>query len=75
VDALKLETFIDHFISTLGLGGGYNMLVVNPKWTASRPKYGYRAGFSGWEIEVMQGQQQRISRLLVSGGGGVGGCG
>lgn len=64
-----MEAFIDHFIASLGLGGQYSLLVVNPKWTPSRPKYGYRAGFSQWEITVMQQHTTSIARFLVRPGG------
>lgn len=42
VDAVKMEAFIDHFITNLGLDTAYTMLVINPTWTPSEPIYGYR---------------------------------
>lgn len=53
VDALKLEPFVDSFIGSLGLEKGYTMLVLNPKWSASLPSYGYRIGFSEFELRVL----------------------
>lgn len=53
VDALKLEPFIDSFIGALGLNRAYTMLVLNPKWSASLPAYGYRIGFSEYELRLL----------------------
>eukprot|EP00879_Flechtneria_rotunda_P012231 GHRR01012773.1.p1 GENE.GHRR01012773.1~~GHRR01012773.1.p1 ORF type:complete len:1051 (+),score=372.66 GHRR01012773.1:153-3305(+) len=56
VDALKLEPFIDSFITALGLDRGYTVLVVNPKWSASLPSYAYRLGFSDYELQLLNQQ-------------------
>lgn len=53
VDALKLEPFVDSFIGALGLNRAYTMLVLNPKWSASLPAYGYRIGFSEYELRIL----------------------
>ncbi|KAF6255218.1 hypothetical protein COO60DRAFT_237950 [Scenedesmus sp. NREL 46B-D3] len=53
VDALKLEPFVDSFIGALGLSRAYTMLVLNPKWSASLPAYGYRIGFSELELHLL----------------------
>jgi hypothetical protein len=53
VDALKLEPFVDSFIGALGLNRAYTMLVLNPKWSASLPAYGYRIGFSEYELRLL----------------------
>lgn len=56
VDALKMEAFIDSFVEGLGLDQGYTMIVVNPKWSAQLASYGFRAGFSNDELEMLQRQ-------------------
>lgn len=53
VDALKFEPFVDSFIHALGLDKSYTLLVLNPKWSASLPSYGYRAGFSEHELRLL----------------------
>eukprot|EP00879_Flechtneria_rotunda_P026397 GHRR01028144.1.p1 GENE.GHRR01028144.1~~GHRR01028144.1.p1 ORF type:complete len:283 (+),score=46.69 GHRR01028144.1:1122-1970(+) len=60
VDALKLEPFIDSFITALGLDRGYTVLVVNPKWSASLPSYAYRLGFSDYELQLLNQQVRNI---------------
>jgi hypothetical protein len=60
VDALKLEAFIDSFISALGLDRGYTLVAVNPKASDQLAAYGFRAGFSAAEVEHI--------RELVGGG-------
>lgn len=55
VDALKMEAFIDSFISYLRLGSGYTIMVLNPKWSPSLPAYAYRIGFSERELELLSG--------------------
>lgn len=63
VDALKLEPFVDSFIRALGLNRAYTMLVLNPKWSASLPAYGYRIGFSEYELRMMN---ENVSGHLAS---------
>lgn len=53
---LKMEPFIDSFIEGLGLDTGYSLLVVNPKWSSSLSSYGFRAGYSIDEINLLQAQ-------------------
>lgn len=53
VDALKFEPFVDSFIAALGLDKSYTLLVLNPKWSASLPSYGYRIGFSEHELRLL----------------------
>lgn len=56
VDALKMEEFVDSFISALGLDRSYTLLVINPKWSPSLPSYTYRIGFSEAELRLLHEQ-------------------
>ena len=77
VDASKMEAFIDHFVTSIGLSEQYTMLVINPTWSVSEPKYGYRQGVSQKELDhiALLGVDS-IRSLLVSvqGCGGVSRC-
>jgi hypothetical protein len=43
---MKMEAFVEGFLSSIGLAAGYTVVVANPRWSAMLPAYGYRMGFS-----------------------------
>lgn len=53
VDAVKMERFVDNFIKSLGFSEQYSILVLNPRWSPTRPKYGYRTGLSAQEVAFL----------------------
>lgn len=68
VDASKMEAFVDHFVSGLGLEGSYSMIVINPTWHVDEPVYGYRMGVSAEELQVLKGQADRLRTVMVGHG-------
>lgn len=42
VDAALMEEFVSDFLYATGLHMSYSVIVMNPKWDPTRPKYGYR---------------------------------
>ena len=41
-----MEHFVDVFLGFLGLSSSYSILVINPTWSPTEPRYGYRKGIS-----------------------------
>ncbi|GBF97200.1 hypothetical protein Rsub_10061 [Raphidocelis subcapitata] len=66
VDALKMEPFVDSLLEGLGIGpSGYALVVANPQ----RPDhhgYGFRAGFSSEEVEMLQEEVEALRSLPLS---------
>ena len=69
VDMLKMEPFIDSLVEGLGLDQGYTAIVVNPKWSSSLSSYGFRAGFSADEVNMLREQARTCG---AKGGGDAG---
>lgn len=53
VDALKMEPFVSSLLEGLGVGEGYAVVVANPH-RSGQSGYGFRAGFSSEEVEMLQ---------------------
>ncbi|KAG1658750.1 hypothetical protein FOA52_000863 [Chlamydomonas sp. UWO 241] len=68
VDAVKMEAFVDHFVTSLGLSSHYTLVVLNPSWSSSEAAYGYRAGLSQSEIDVVVREKAEVMRLLQTTG-------
>jgi hypothetical protein len=60
---MKMESFMDGFLNSLGLQNTYSLVVLNPKWSASMPAYGYRMGFSELEVKLLAQQLQQLRQL------------
>ena len=59
VDASKMESFVDHFITSLGFKRKYTILILNPTWSTIQPSYGYRQGLSGPELQFMRHEDSK----------------
>ena len=60
---MRMESFVDGFLNSLGLQTSYTLVVLNPKWSASMPAYGYRMGFSELEVTLLAKQLQQLRQL------------
>ncbi len=73
MDATQFESFVTHFITTLGINRQYSMVVLNPSWSITEQPYGYRQGMSAKEIELISTTgKDTVVQLLVR--AGVWGC-
>ena len=59
VDASKMEAFISHFVTSLGLDRKYTILVLNPTWSTTQPSYGYRQGLSAPELKFLSSPESK----------------